>query len=457
MSPNLEDELRATFSARAESVPTVPDPYPATARRIVRARRRRRAVVAGALAVSAVLAVGVPAGLDHLGGRVGAMSPRHGDALRWPLRGSLAHDQAFLKALREDALRRHPHTDMVRVLYAHDDGRRRVAVVVTVRGRSARGDVLYGPSGAAPRALKEDNLFADDSVPLDPEPIIWFAGGTGPLLILGPPAMTEVKVSPAIAQHKDGTPYRVVRTIPTDQGAVLTDVPGARPAQVSVKFRIDGRYGDAQDVLYTMTEENAPGYWPAVGKAAAQAAGHVDAEQARGLLDGTAGYFGLPGDRLGYRLWWGTRLPGGVDALVATIRLPSGPEIRVVQDTYTYKDGSVSQDRSAVRVRDAADAQRPIGWTVAADPTFPEDQQQALGAVYVPGRSGARVELWSNSTMLTAGRTDATGLATFQVGIAADRLRTCDYHVLDDKGKIVAHGGLGLPTLETALGRDVKW
>ncbi|GAB3967891.1 hypothetical protein GCM10029978_036250 [Actinoallomurus acanthiterrae] len=457
MSPNLEDELRATFSARAESVPTVPDPYPATARRIVRARRRRRAVVAGALAVSAVLAVGVPAGLDHLGGRVGAMSARHGDALRWPLRGSLAGDKAFLGALREDALRRHPHGDMVHVLYAQDDGRRRIAVVVTVRGRSARGDVLYGPSGAAPRALKEDNLFADDSVPLDPEPIIWFAGGTGPLLILGPPTMTEVKVSPAIARHKDGTPYRVVRTIPADQGAVLTDVPGAQPAQVSVKFRIDGRYGDAQDVPYTMTAENAPGYWPAVGKAAARATGHVDTEQARGLLDGTAGYFGLPGDRLGYRLWWGARLPNGVDALVATVRLPSGPEIRVVQNTYTEKGGSSTTDRYAVRMGDAADAQRPIGWTATTPQAFPGDQEHAIGAVYVPGRSGARVELWSDGTMLTAGRTDATGLATFEVGIAADRLRTCEYHVLDDKGRIVARGRLDLPKLETALGRDVKW
>ncbi|GAA4629146.1 hypothetical protein GCM10023196_048630 [Actinoallomurus vinaceus] len=457
MSPNLEDELRATFSARAESVPTAPDPYPATARRIARARRRRRASVAGALAVTAVLAVGVPAGLHGLAVRDGSLSARHGGALSWPLRGSLAHDRAFLGALREEALRRDHSGDMAYVLYAHDDGRHRVAVVVTVRGRSARGSVWLGASGDGPRAMKDNSLFGDDSLPLDPEPIVWFAGGTGPLLVLGPPTMTDVKVSPAIAHREDGTPYREVRTVRADQGAVLTDVPGARLGQLSVKFRIGARYSEAQDVPYTLSRNNSPAYWPAVGKAVAQAAGHVDAEQARGLLDGTAGYFGLTGDQLTYRFWWGDRLPGGVDALVATIRVPSEPEIRVIQDTYRFKDGTTDQERYAVRVRDAADAQRPIGWTPAVDKPLPEDQKPTLGAVYVPNGAGVRVELWNHGTMMMAARAGATGLATFSPRLSTEELHGCEYHVVDGAGKIVARGGFGQPDLDFTLGRNVPW
>ncbi|MEV5748927.1 hypothetical protein AB0L00_14015 [Actinoallomurus sp. NPDC052308] len=457
MSMNLEDELRATFAARAESVPPGPDPYPATARRVVRARRRRRAVAAGALAVSAVLLVGAPAGIRQLADRPGPASGRHADALSWPLRGSLAGDKAFLGTLSEEALRRQRWGDMVHILYAQDDGRRRVAVVVTVRGRSARGSVWHGPSGAEPRAMKDDSLFADDSVPLDPEPMVWYAGGTGPLLVLGPPAMTDVKVSPAIAQREDGTAYRVVRTVHADRGAVLTDVPGVRPWQLAVEFRIGGRYGRAQQVPYTTDSENSSAYWPAVGRAAAKATGHVDAEQARGLLDGTAGYFGLVGERLTYRFWWGDRLPGGADALVATLRVPSGPEIRVVQDTYTDRDGSTTQDRYAVRMRDDADARRPIGWVTTAAQNFPEEEEHATGAVYVPDGAGVRVELWNHETMVTAARTGTTGLAVFQTRLPAAELGGCEYRVLDGKGKIVAKGRLGLPDLETVLGWNLKW
>ncbi|MCO6004881.1 hypothetical protein NE236_07800, partial [Actinoallomurus purpureus] len=312
MSTNLEDELRETFAARARSVPTDPDPYPATVRRIVRARRRRRAVVAGALAVSAVLAVGAPTALRGLASRGGPMSARHDDALHWPLRGSLAGDKAFLGALSEEALRRDHGGDIEHVLYAHDDGRHRVAVVVTGRGRSAGTTVWQGASGAAPRAMDDESLMADSS---RPDPIVWYVGDTGPLLVLGPPTMTDVKVSPAIAHDKNGTAYRVVRTVRTDHGAVLTDVPGARLGQLSVKFRIGGRYSEAQDVQYAVKKENSAAYRPAVDKAVTQAAGHVDAEQARGLLDATADYFGLTGERLSYRFWWGDRLPDGGDAL----------------------------------------------------------------------------------------------------------------------------------------------
>ena len=162
-----------------------------------------------------------------------------------------------MSALRDDTIRRGA-AGTVRVLYAGDDGRYRVAVVAVVKGTITRELVRYGRSGASPHELEQEELGASNG-PVGPDPILW-SGPAGPLLVLGPPDMTDVKVSPGISYRPDGTPFRTSRTIRADHGAVLTEVAGVTPGQLSVKFHLPAGYTAPRAVPVTVTGGDSAAY-----------------------------------------------------------------------------------------------------------------------------------------------------------------------------------------------------
>jgi hypothetical protein len=73
---------------------------------------------------------------------------------------------------------------------------------------------------------------------VDTAPILWFGDGAGPPLVLGPPNITDIRLSPAISYRPDGTAFRTSHTVRADHGVALTEVAGAAPGQLSVRFHL---------------------------------------------------------------------------------------------------------------------------------------------------------------------------------------------------------------------------
>ncbi|MEV8632886.1 hypothetical protein AB0395_14635 [Streptosporangium sp. NPDC051023] len=179
------------------------------------------------------------------------------------------------------------------------------------------------------------------------------------------------------------------------------------------------------------------------------APGHVDLEQARGLLQGL-GALATPPWRLTYRYLWGGSLGSRRDAIVAIVSGPGTPTFLAVQTTYTAPDGSTEQDRLG---RLAGDSSRPVGWTT----TVGGSSDFATAAVYVPGGAGTGVELREGGRTIAIATADATGLAVFSPGLPQERLRRCEYRVLDAAGKVVHRGGLDLGALYAAVMGGSDW
>ncbi|GAA3117296.1 hypothetical protein [Streptosporangium carneum] len=449
MTTPMEDRLRQTFAARAATVPEHADPHAAILRRIRRTRRRHRTLLGGALALTAVLGLTAPAILRDAALWPDTVLVQGRNAPDWPIRGSLAADTALL-----DAVRTRLDDPDTRILYAGDRAGHRVVVAISPRKRSMSGAlVLYGEAGAPVGELDEQEPFvAGGSGAKDSEVIAWFsAEGDSPLLVLGSPRMTSVRISPSVAYRPDGTPARVTRTLRTDEGLLLTTVPDAKPGQAEIKIPLwesSERPLRLPWRISTSHDEDAS-FRADVARAAGAATGHVKTEQAAGLLY-SLGSLVTPHPRLTYRYLWGGSLGPGRDALIATVSGPGTPTFLAVQTTRTAPDGSSEQERLG-RVVETPDLSRPIGWTTAL--TGPRDS----AAVYVPGGAGSRVELRDGARTIAAGTADATGFALFSPGLPQERLRACEYRVLNAEGEVTHRGRLDLGDLSRAVLGGPDW
>ncbi|MER7206636.1 SigE family RNA polymerase sigma factor [Streptosporangium sp. NPDC000239] len=172
-----------------------------------------------------------------------------------------------------------------RVLYAGDRAGHRVIVAVSPRNPAMGGTViLYGTAGTPVEALRADpqppNMTGRDG-------IAWISADPDhTLIVLGPPRTTAVKISPSVTYRSDGTPTRRTRTLRTDDGLILTPVPDAAPGHVAIKIRLGERFGEPVSLGWPTSQHEDPAFRPNLTRAAAAAEGHVDREQAQGLLWG---------------------------------------------------------------------------------------------------------------------------------------------------------------------------
>ncbi|GII63377.1 hypothetical protein Skr01_34620 [Sphaerisporangium krabiense] len=452
MTNPIESGLRETFASRANRIPDHPDPYAAVAGRMARVRRHRRAAVAATAAAVVLAGVGVPAGL-HARDRTSVSAERQG-LLNWPARGSLAHDQRLL-----DGVRVRFTGSAARVLFAGETAGRRMVVVVVGDERAAYGLVLTGLAGAPADRLEQEQLFGSRSAgPGDDDPLIWFdPGQKNLLLVLGPPRMSAVKVRPRLSFHPDGSPAAPrVLEYPVDQGVFFSAVPDAVPEQLSVKTRLDSRYSGAMPPSYSLSYRSDLTFWDKVDNAAEAASGGLASAEARGLLYGL-GTIGTPPETLTYRFVWGGSLGGRRRALIAMVRGHTTPRFLIVQTTYTAPDGSTEQDRLGRAIRDETPLDEPVGWTTVTGQASHDDSSPATAAVYVPGRAGARVELWDEDDRAATRTTGPDGVAVFETAVPRSRLRTYEYRVLSAGGAVVHRGRLDLGDLYSAVAGPGDW
>ncbi|MFI5842469.1 hypothetical protein ACIA8K_22450 [Catenuloplanes sp. NPDC051500] len=165
---NIETTLRDELAGRAGALVLPEDPWPAFEGREKRHRRTRRArvgVVAGALAVLAMLqfgAVPMPGWAPGI-----AIAATNGALLDSPLRGSLAGDTAWLEGMRgavqdmpeETEFWRIPDRSAIRFLYAADVGDARLVLMyVPLRWGFLTDPQLVwyeGEAGAAPERMTQ--------------------------------------------------------------------------------------------------------------------------------------------------------------------------------------------------------------------------------------------------------------------------------------------------------------
>ncbi|MEU1876439.1 hypothetical protein ABZ470_03945 [Streptosporangium sp. NPDC020072] len=443
----LEQALRSSLTRQAGTVAEHSDPYGATLRRIHRARRRRRNTAAGALALTTALTTVLtlvlvrPATPHDPGDRVTTVLTTRRTGPDWPARGELAGDPTLLTALRTRL-----GDPGARVLYAGDRAGHRVIVAVSPKNPAMGGTViLYGTAGTPVEALRADpqppNMTGRDG-------IAWISADPDhTLIVLGPPRTTAVKISPSVTYRSDGTPTRRTRTLRTDDGLILTPVPDAAPGHVAIKIRLGERFGEPVPLGWPTSQHEDPAFRPDLTRAAAAAEGHVDREQAQGLLWGL-GALATPPWRLTYRYLWGGPLGAGRDALIATVSGPETPTFLAVQTTYTAPDGSTTTDRLG---RPAGDLSQPVGWTTDLGGS-------PAAAVRVPNGAGVRVELREGNRTIATASADATGLALFSPpGLSRERLRACGYRVLGAGGKVLHRGGLDIGDLHTAVLGGSDW
>jgi hypothetical protein len=456
MTTQLENDLRATLAARAGQVPTSPDPYQSTHHRIVRSRRRRAAV---SVVVAASLVIGVPTGLYALRPGAGNVSASDRSVLHWPIRGSLAGDRSFLTAAAErgqaesDKLEP-PVRGTAHVLYAGDDGRHRAALVLVVGAKDTAGIVLSGPSKAPAGSLRVNSLL--DGGLTSGRPIMSFDPVDKVLLVVGPPTMTEVEMSPALAFGPSGSPARVKRLIPADRGVVFADVPDGEAAQMWARGKVGGRFTESEQPSYSETpSEDAGPSDAAITSATRKAAGHIPEDLASELVQATAINLGVADSELTYRFWWGGPVGPNRFAIVATVSAPGIPTFRMVDTTVDQpKHPNFWQNYLLVTPVKGFAPPSPIGWTIddkaapRGDAVPPED------AVYAPGMQGDVVELLNHGIVIATAHLNGSGVATFPLNQTPAQLRSDQYQILDAHG--TRTGDFALEDLD-AIGQTITW
>ncbi|GII91629.1 hypothetical protein [Sinosporangium siamense] len=457
---DLEERLRDTFTARAESARGRSDPYEAVMGRVRRARGRRRKAVAGVLAAASVL-VAVQQ-FEVVSVRQSPLAEQQQQeeeqqeqkqrrvrgVLAWPARGSLARDADFLGEMRAWSAR-----ETARVLYAEDAGDLgRVVVAALWNGSTWRVALLEGEAGTSVARLTEHAISdVGPEVPVS-APLYWFGEERSVALVVGPPEMTKVKISGGIDYLADGTPSRVVHTPPVDNGVVFTEVPEPRSGQIAFKAQVgDTVYPEA--VLPSKRERDADAFSREVGKAARRAAGTVDPARALDLLYSVPA-LASPVERLTYDLLWGGSLGDGRDAVVATVSGPGTPTFLAVQ-VIGVLPGGVTETALMGRVvpRDLwPDGARARG----EEPVVAWTTRENEVAVYTPTRPRSKVEIHSEGRILVEGTTDATGFVLLRP-LTPPSLQS-EARILDERGRPVVVTKTHLGDLWTAVhGDDSSW
>lgn len=433
MTIDLEGELRSLLAGKADSLNARPgqyDPYPGTARRVRRARTRRR-LLTSALAVTAVAAVAVPALTATPGGdRVAPQTP----VAEWPTRGSLAADTAFVSAVARQA-------GGGRVLYAGDDGVHRVALAYQVtKTAAAMTTMFYGQTGEPVVKLTKSESFSSQSGHgIGPaSPFVWVSppqksvDTMRTLLVVGDPSMRNLRLSPSILVGPGPSLRRVGHRIAISRGATLTEVKGMR------KPRLKATLGHRTFELPAPVSGPEP---PADEQSLADLSAlqrqvtNIGGWNASLLWLEARGGLGVDPSTIKFEIPWSGTIDG-LSTLIARVTAPGLPTFQVVQYT------KPRPDEGALSKIFVGPATKSVGWPVV-DPTA-TGNTQTDGAVLAPGLPGLRVMLSLHGKKVAEGRTDGQGLATFRLkgGLTETQFGHVMYQVLDDHDIVRAVGAM---------------
>lgn len=448
MNPRLEDDLRRMLENRAAAVPHSPDPYRTTRHQIARAKRRRKtALLTAGLCLALTAAVPVQRFVlrlhqDPLLNANGKPFP----VLDWPARGSLAHDREYQDALC-DRMRTRPGRagpfagTVCRVLYAHDDGTRQLAILAyQIKDNDAATVLvcLYGPIGDGVVQLKGGYGVLSTK---RQEPIIASIeepGGTTAHVVLGPPAVRTVEISSREEPLADGTVRREWRSFPAPEGAARASglwTPGRQ--SMRVRLISDGGSAEypAQDPIGGATRYD-PG--PIPNPLASDPL--VNKVEFRKAVFDVAMRYAVQATALRTRVLWAGSTDG-YGTVVLAVNLPSGG---AVQAAHHY--GRLVGNRTRIRVVPTADAAtKPVGWSHVTEQPVPGRTGEVATGVYAASYRGLRVEVLDGSRIVTTGLVRNDGLAlmpwfrTAEVGIST-RLT---YRIVDPAGKIAHEDRLG--------------
>lgn len=373
-----------------------PDPYDDYVAPRLRARRRRRLRTAlVAACVVAVLGVAYAVG--------GTSAPRDqrasGDVLSWPVRGPLAHDQAFVGALA----RRAAHG---RVIYAGDVARARVALALTPALPGARLTLV---AFVAPRGTPADRMEVS------------YAGAIAPtsrLVSWADPESSGVHVLVVLAESRART--AAVSTMPVprlgyiDRSFVtrrmhngVLAIPVHAPSVRMMRVSVEGTPGSPSGgpVLGIERVPYYPGSLLPVPQRSFGAVTGID-EAWREAATELAATYRVPFTRLRVSWRWARHWGRRTVLLAAAYRLPTGAVVLQVRWRSWQIDNSVAVNRF-VEGRPLLDPTEPVAWQMG-------DQV----AVFYPGRPHHPVvvngSLRSSPEQVLA-RTDAGGFVSVTV------------------------------------------
>lgn len=437
LDADLDADLRAALVERAEGLPRTPDPWTRTEGALLRERRRRRRgrllVTAALVAVAALV---VPAAVDSRGviddrgvadDRRGlaedAQPPGRDDGMvGWPVRGSLAQDDAFLDAA--DALVARAGHPAGRLLYAGDVGERRVVLHLAPRA----GGVGHVTAWTGPTGTDVSRLLPSGSAPVDLDvPVVSWSevlpDRTGVWLVLTPAA--------PVAEGQQAGDGRVVVTVSTEppfsmRGRVprgfwsrTSTSSGLVQGLAPIAYDLGNGLGLARLVtvsvgqrtiyhggFHVVAGETTSGLLRGVARVVTAIGGDPDSDAARvlAMVEGVAERYGYePSEVLVIDLWSGRLTDVGAVqpgtrpavALVVTARLPDGREVQSVREFHGRAPSNV-RDVLPGRVvgEEVAPGRRGVAaWQDADDPQLLRlAGAEAVEAVY-RGRRTTRVVL----------------------------------------------------------------
>ena len=240
---NLETELRERLTSAATGADRWDDDWAAADAVIDRRRvEKRHRVVGGALATVCAVLIGVL--VPTVGSGLFADSsapPADGVTTTgpWdrPTRGSLAHDEAFLSALRAEDWPDVPQPTSRRVVFAGDVDGHRWALVAGEVGGALQGLWLVGDAGAAPGGLSPAS-----TVPLTGDGVAT-AGLRAPdgvwQLVLAQPG-DQVLAATGLTVAADGTVSRDFAPLTMRSGVGIAALP-VSPGSNSLAYRVQRR------------------------------------------------------------------------------------------------------------------------------------------------------------------------------------------------------------------------
>lgn len=343
--PDLEARLRQHLHARADDLPPAPGDLAQVTRTRFRAQRRRRlATAAAGLAVLVVVGAVQVAASGALPWSRQTAAPGDGRSLYdLPVRGGLASDDAWLRAVADMPWRSQsepqPDRDTRRVAYADDVPGGRVALVLGRVGDRTMAIWATGPEGAPPDRM---SMLADATEIADGEAAALLDSGPAAppddvLVVVGFPGQ-RFRVSNGHVADAEGRLSLAWQVLSARDGVVVSLVPG--PHALSGWFQL--RDGEGDDVAVAFTERvssSIPRMPEPVDPRGLR--NQVDDGQLQFVLDNLVGYYTEPAESLDPVLLWAGPLGGGsgLSGVLVGITLPSGATAAGM-NTYRPFDGT---------------------------------------------------------------------------------------------------------------------
>jgi hypothetical protein len=332
--PDLEARLRNHLRARADDVPPARGDLARVTRARFRAERRRRLTAAAAgLAVLVVVGVVQVTGSGVLPWSRQSAVPSDGRSLYdLPVRGGLASDGAWLRAVADlpwesdsrPVPGRQSSRESRRVVYADDVPGGRVALVVgRVRGVTLATWVT-GPEGAAPDGMS----VLPDSIPIEDGEAVGLldVGPGGPaenvLAVVGFPGQ-RFRFSNGHVADAAGRLSLAWQSLSPEDGVAVSVVPGRHAGDEQTRLRdVDG------DDVALLSTERFSAYIPRMPEPADPRGlrDRVDDGELQFILDYLVGYYTEPAEAVDPVLLWAGPMGSGSGesgALIG-ITLPSG-------------------------------------------------------------------------------------------------------------------------------------